>query len=97
MKPGLVRDDQGRSPSAIAPLTFRRRFGDLNGDGRIDRFEVRAARKSVRSRAGEPAYLAALDLDGTGIIPRRSFRRVLREWLRRPCRRRLHGNTGRPS
>jgi hypothetical protein len=47
---------------------FVRRFGDLNGDGRVDRAEANLFRSSYNRRVGDPAYIAAFDYNGNGRI-----------------------------
>jgi hypothetical protein len=64
---------------------FHSLFGDLNGDGRVDRRDVRLARGSYLNRSGQPGYLSVLDFNGNGVIgdlDAAAFRRHLGRVLR---------------
>jgi hypothetical protein len=60
-----------------------RRFGDLNGDGVVDRTDALAFRSSYGTRVGESGYLAAFDYTSNGVIGMGDLEQFVRRYRRR--------------
>jgi hypothetical protein len=73
----MLMTHRERVHSAIGGLssdrvdTFFRFFGDVNGDGDVDRNDTRRFRRAFGSTAGDAAFRAAFDFDGDGDVDRR--------------------------
>jgi hypothetical protein len=47
---------------------FFRLFGDVNGDGLVNRYDLASFQSALGSKSGDAAYLWFLDYDGNGVI-----------------------------
>ncbi|MFO0949863.1 MAG: dockerin type I domain-containing protein [Isosphaeraceae bacterium] len=73
---GRILDAAGRpvdaagtgSPGSSRQYTFLRRFGDVNGDGRVNDVDLAWYRYAGNSRVGQANYLWFLDANGDGRI-----------------------------
>jgi Arylsulfotransferase (ASST) len=61
---------------------FRRRFGDADGDGDVDRFDRARFNSAFKTKAGDPAYLWYFDFDGDGDVDGRDKRQFNRRFGR---------------
>jgi hypothetical protein len=63
----LDGDGDGR-PGGNRTITFRRLFGDANGDGVVDGSDYAIFRTTFHKHAGDAGFLWYFDYDGNGYI-----------------------------
>ncbi len=51
-----------------AKVQFRRRFGDINGDGVVTSYDMQQFRKALNSRAGQSRYVSSFDYNSNNLI-----------------------------
>ncbi|MHB1557985.1 MAG: dockerin type I domain-containing protein [Isosphaeraceae bacterium] len=51
-----------------ATVQFRRRFGDITGDGVVTPYDMQQFRKAYGSRAGQSRYVSAFDYNSNNLI-----------------------------
>jgi hypothetical protein len=67
-----------------ARVQFRSRFGDANGDGKLDTIDRDLFLAALGSSEGDPEYLWYFDRNGDGIIDNKDSTRALRRLIRNP-------------
>lgn len=79
IRPRLVRTSDGQTlasphgqpPNVMPLLRFHRLFGDMNGNGRIDRSDRKVARSALKAQGSiDPEQLNALDWNQNGRLDR---------------------------
>ncbi len=80
-KAGNVTDaTTGGAMAADYTFGFTRLYGDLDGDGTYDRASRWTVHISLGLRAGDPGYIAALDVNSDGVIDGVDELAVVRNW-----------------
>jgi hypothetical protein len=64
----LVLDTGGRAMAADYSANFFRFYGDANGDGTVNGFDLGVFRTAFGTSLGDPGYVAYFDFDGDGVI-----------------------------
>jgi hypothetical protein len=66
---GVLLDGDGNgTPGGDRNLQLHRLFGDVNGDGTVNAFDVSQFRSTFGTATGDPGYRDYLDFDGNGSI-----------------------------
>ncbi len=66
---GIALDGDGNgTPGGDRALQIHRLYGDVNGDGTVNAFDLSQFRQAFGSSLGDPNYRDYLDFDGDGVI-----------------------------
>jgi hypothetical protein len=78
---GFKMDGDGQE-GGKARILFRGRFGDGNGDGKLDTVDRDLFLAALGSSEGDPEYLWYFDRNGDGVIDNKDPTRALRRLIR---------------